>query len=242
MPTPESTLEEAKSPWGTKGFIASAAVIGLVLVLLIVILLQGLGSSNQPDAAQTPLATTGATSAAPAAGGCSLPEGDQSVPAAAPKATWALDRKMVVPSAPDTFGPAVTKDGVAKCFAHNPTGALFAATHMLSVTWQDGPETLINKYAVDSPEKTAVLDSIRSSSFPPLPDQVPQIKGYRIIMTGKDKAMVQIAVSMPQGHLVRVPVTLIWTGTDWSIDPAAVQASEGGQISDLTGYIAWSGI
>jgi hypothetical protein len=233
-------LEEARSPWGTKGFIASAAVIGLVLVLLIVILIQGLGSSHQPDATQTPLATTGATSAAPAAGGCSLPEGDQAVPAAAPEATWALDRKMVVPSAPATFGPAVTKDGVAKCFAHNPTGALFAATHMLSVAWQDGPETLMNEYAVNSPEKTAALERVRATTAP-LPKEVPQIKGYRIVMAGKDKATVQMAVSM-QGSLVRAPVTLIWTGTDWSIDAGAALASEGGQISDLTGYIPWAGV
>lgn len=233
-------MEEARSPWGTKGFIASAAVIGLVLVLLIVILVQGLGSSNQPDAVQTPLATTGATSAAPAAGGCSLPEGSQVVPATAPEATWALDRKMVVPSAPATFGPAVTKDGIAKCFAHNPTGALFAATHMLSVTWQDGPETLMKEYAVDSPEKTSALESVRATTAP-LPAEVPQIKGYRIIMAGPDKATVQMAVAM-KGALVRTPVTLIWTGTDWSIDAGAALASEGGQISDLTGFIAWSGI
>jgi hypothetical protein len=240
MPTPESSLEDARSPWGTKGFIASAAVIGLVLVLLIVILVQGLGSSNQPDAGQTPLATTGTTTAAPAPGGCSLPDGDQAVPAAAPEATWTLDRKMVVPSAPSTFGPAVKKEGIAKCFAHNPTGALFAATHMLSVTWQDGPETLMNEYAVDSPEKTSALERVRATAAP-LPTEVPQIKGYRIIMAGKDKATVQMAVSM-QGALVRFPVGVVWTGTDWSIDAGALLASEGGQINDLTGYIPWAGI
>lgn len=170
---------------------------------------------------------------------CTLPPGDQEVPLTAPEAVWSLDGKVAVPAAA-AFGPGTITDGAARCFAHNPSGALFAGAHMLSVAWQEGPLVLVTKYAVDSPEKAWVLDSLLTRTRS-LPDPVPQIKGYRITMDGPDKAIVQMAVTM-KGSLVSGQVNLEWAGTDWSIDASSVLSSLGGPINDLAGYTPWAGI
>lgn len=170
---------------------------------------------------------------------CALPKGEQGVPLTAPEAQWSLNRKVAVPAAPTTFGPGTNRDGVAKCFAHNPSGALFAGAHMLSVAWQEGPHALVTKYAVDSPEKVWVLESLPTRTES-LPDPVPQIKGYRITMDGPDKAIVQMAISR-KGSLVSGQVNLEWAGSDWTIDASSVLSSLGAPINDLTGYTPWAG-
>ena len=89
-------------------------------------------------ATQTPIAggvprPRRSTSAAPAARrrprGASCLLGDQTVPVTPPADTeWELVGRVVAPTAPEVYGPAVT-DPVRSCFARTPTGALYAAVN-----------------------------------------------------------------------------------------------------------------
>ncbi|MBT2533159.1 hypothetical protein J7E83_13710 [Arthrobacter sp. ISL-48] len=148
-----------------------------------------------------------------------------------------MDRKVAVPFAPTTFGPADRTDVISKCFSHSPSGALIAAAHMLSVAWQDGTAAMVNSYAEESPEKSSVLEVLRSKAKSP-PAAVPQITGYRIVMDHQDRARIQMVVAM-QDSLVRGLVILEWTGNDWAVDPSTVVTDMGEEIPDLTGYTAW---
>jgi hypothetical protein len=144
-----------------RGFIASAIVIGAVLICLVVWFLAG-GRSDSPTAgpSQSPstAAPTGqpteeesnepppvsptevptATRTAPPpatsrTGGCHAKNPNQAIPrVAAPLAvSWQFEGKMLIPIQA-AGGPATTSpNGVRSCFAHSPTGAVLAAMVLL---------------------------------------------------------------------------------------------------------------
>ena len=144
-----------------RGFIASAIVIGAVLICLVVWFLAG-GRSDSPtaDPSQTPstVAPTGQPTeeesnepptAAPtevptatrntpppatsSSGGCHAKNPNQAIPrVAAPVAvSWQFEGKMLIPIQAAS-GPATTSpNGVRSCFAHSPTGAVLAAMVLL---------------------------------------------------------------------------------------------------------------
>lgn len=144
-----------------RGFIASAIVIGAVLICLVVWFLAG-GRSETPsaDPTQSPstLAPTGQpteeqpTEPPPASptevpsttrntpppptsttGGCHAKNPSQEIPrVAAPlSVSWQFEGKMLIPIQAAS-GPATTSpNGVRSCFAHSPTGAVLAAMVLL---------------------------------------------------------------------------------------------------------------
>nr|WP_202891676.1 hypothetical protein [Kribbella shirazensis] len=144
-----------------RGFIASAIVIGAVVICLVVWFLAG-GRSDNPTAnpSQSPstIAPTGqpteeeSTEPPPASptevpsatrttppppnsrtGGCHAKNPSQTIPrVAAPVAvSWQFEGKMLIPIQAAS-GPASTSpNGVRSCFAHSPTGAVLAAMVLL---------------------------------------------------------------------------------------------------------------
>ncbi|MGZ0149946.1 hypothetical protein ACXJJ3_22995 [Kribbella sp. WER1] len=144
-----------------RGFIASAIIIGAVLICLVVwFMTRGSGSgptagptqspsTSAPTGQPTEVEPTGppatpvdtpppATQTAPPpptshTGGCHDKQPDQGIPrAAAPTAvTWQYEAQMLVPLQAAN-GPATTgPDGVRSCFSHSPTGAVLAAMVLL---------------------------------------------------------------------------------------------------------------
>ncbi|QNE19798.1 hypothetical protein F1D05_20120 [Kribbella qitaiheensis] len=145
------------APWENRGFIASAIVIGAVVVCVIVFLVVGgAGDNGQPGAGSTPTlteptdlpsdqpsdepsepaATPGDPTSGPvtpppvnnAAGGCKAKNPDQRIPRVPPPAvSWQFDTDMLIPLQAQG-GPASTDaNGLRYCFAHSPTGAVLAA-------------------------------------------------------------------------------------------------------------------
>ena len=233
MPEQESV---SVRPWWSKKSSVALLVVAILAMVISFVVLQGLGPEDAPDGAASPAPTADITQASTRT--CPyLPDEDQSVPASGPEADWAMYRKVAVPFAPTTFGPADRTDGIARCFSHNPSGALIAATHMLSVAWQDGTAAMVGNYAKKSPEKSSVLEVLRNKVTSP-PAAVPPIKGYRITMDHQDRAQIQLVVSA-EDSLIRGLVILEWTGNDWAIDPTTVVTDMGEEVPDLTGYTAW---
>lgn len=245
LPEPASS----KLRWSKRRGVALASVVLGVLISLF--LFQIMQQQGDPRSATSPepLGTQGVTSPTvpepvftqpvetipPDV--CHLPEGNQAVPLVAPEVEWKMERKVAVPFAPATSGPATNIDGVHKCFAHNPSGALIAAAHMLSVAWQDGVGELVKNYAVESMEKASVLDVLKDKPMSP-PEVAPQIKAYQIVMDNRDRARVQMVVSA-QDSLIRGLLILEWNGDDWAIDPTGVVSERGEEVSDLAGYTPW---
>ena len=139
-----------------RGFIASAIVVGAVLICLVVWFMLG-GRSDNPTANPSQTPSTGVPTGQPTeeetnqpppvsptevptgrptpppatsrAGGCHNKNPNQAIPRlAAPVAvSWQFEGKMLIPIQAAN-GPATTSpNGVRSCFSHSPTGAVLAA-------------------------------------------------------------------------------------------------------------------
>ncbi|TCC40595.1 hypothetical protein [Kribbella speibonae] len=144
-----------------RGFIASAIVVGAVLICLVVWFMLG-GRSDNPTAnpSQTPstsaptgqpteeesteppvatptaLPTSTRTTPPPpnsSTGGCHNKNPNQAIPrlAAPPLVTWQFEGAMLIPLQAASGPAATSPNGVRSCFAHSPTGAVLAAMVML---------------------------------------------------------------------------------------------------------------
>jgi hypothetical protein len=172
---------------------------------------------------------------------CGLPSGDQAKPATTPTDTkWELVGKVAAPTSPTQFGPGKTEaNGLRSCFAHSPTGALYAASNVAVLSATGKARLVYEQLAVPSPERDALLNQ-------PEPQETSsvtaQIAGFQIRSYDADRAVIVIAAKGSNGALVSVPVPLQWHGGDWKVVVPASGSTGGGQISDLSGYIPWSGV
>jgi hypothetical protein len=152
---------EKSSFFEERGFIASAIVIGAVLICLVVWFMLG-GRSDDPTAnpSQTPstavptgqpteeestqpppvsptvVPTATRTTPPPPnsrAGGCHNKNPNQAIPRlAAPVAvSWQFEGKMLIPIQAANGPAATSPNGVRSCFSHSPTGAVLAAMVVL---------------------------------------------------------------------------------------------------------------
>lgn len=259
--------EKDKSAFGP-GFVASCIVVGAVLVCGVLLLVGGV-TSDRSDAASS----SGTTSPAPARGseekpvstppsssgvtkpvtgsgqattnGCGLPDGDQALPTKAPAVdSWEISRRVVVPRS-TAFGPAKTDtDGFRRCFAHSPTGAVFAAYNVVAALAdqrQAIPTAL--KLMVPGPNADALIRELRTEE-PSADSPVTQVAGFRLLDAGRDRATVLLALPV-QTEYMSLTLTLVWHAGDWRVQPPAPGEPVGAPFSqhrDLDDFVAWSGV
>lgn len=232
--------EEAPSPFTRPGFIASAAVLGLILVVGVVAMLLPRSTPTAPAPA-----APSAVVAAPA--GCSLPAGDQTPPATAPTGTsWVLVGRMAAPHDPATFGPAgSTSSGLGSCYAHNPTGALYAAANFVAACTDPGPGRQLaaaRELTAPGPGRDQLVATVAGGSVGASSGGV-QLAGFVFLSYTPTAATVDLAVTAA-GKYAHLPIALAWTGTDWAVQVPLNGAVFGGTaaLPDLTGFVAWSGV
>lgn len=264
---------EETSLWEGRGFVASAIVVGAVVVCLIVWLVVG-GSggdtpSTQPTTTPTvvepteqpteqpsePPATPGdepSTPATPppannATGGCKAKNPDQRMPRVAPPAvTWQFETDMLIPQQAQG-GPAVTEsNGLRRCFAHSPTGAVLAA--MVTLGQVRNPqltEAVLAKRMAPGPGLTKALAQARTSPSPGNTEKASQFTGFKIIDYLPNRAIVAIAVQVDYRSVGSLPLTLVWSGGDWKVMLQADGSFNGSVAPDvlnsLDGYVRFGG-
>jgi hypothetical protein len=225
-------------------FIIAAVVVALIAALGIILILIPKGGPSPAAAPSAAGPTSTAASSQPAASAasvCGLPAGDQAKPASPLSETkWELVGKIAAPTSPAQFGPGRRDaNGLRSCFAHSPTGALYAAANITALSSAGKARLVFEDLAVPSAERDAVLAQ---------PDQSPtsattaQIAGYQIRSYSSDRAVIVIAAKGDNGALVSVPVPLQWYGGDWKFIVPASGSTGAGQIPDLSGFIPWSGV
>lgn len=236
----------ARNAWTRPGFLGAAGVVALlVLGAGFVALAPGHDNSATP--------APGAPAAAPAAGRtasdsvCGLPAGAQKVPARTPAAEWELVGNLAAPSSRGV-GPGKVIGGQRSCYAHSPTGALYAAANAQAVL--NGPATtrwgFENLLAAGQGRDKAVAAVRAQKEFPP---GTGQMQGFQFLPdSDANSAVIDLALrqSIPgtPDVLYRKIVTLRWEGGDWKLvaDPAGYPYYGKQAVADLTGYILWSGI
>lgn len=239
----EPTVNEEQSPLTKPKFIISAVVVAIIVALGIILAVIPKGGDTPSPEPSNARPTSGISqpSATSAASVCGLPSGNQAKPATEPADTkWELVGKIAAPTSPKQFGPGKTEpNGLRSCFAHSPTGALYAAANVTVLSATGKARLVYDQLAVPGPERDALLNK-------PEPQQTSgataQIAGFQIRSYDTDRAVVVIAAKGSNGALVSVPVPLQWHGGDWKVVVPATGSTGGGQISDLSGFIPWSGV
>jgi hypothetical protein len=238
------------SPFASRGFVVSAAVIGLVVIFAVAVILTG-GSGSRPRT-RAATGTAGVAHAAPGAeshavsmgtGGseCGLAAGSQAVPTTAPSPSqWVLVGSMAVPSSPRTIGPGRSVDGFAECFAHSPTGALFALVNFWAAGTALPPSDVYSHLAADTPARAqAVRFSAGDGSRLSDSGQV-QVAGFDFSSYSSSEADISVVLQSSDGNLVTVACTMLWQAGDWRYEIPPSGAPAAGQIQSLDGYVPWS--
>jgi hypothetical protein len=116
---------------------------------------------------------------------------------------------------------------------------LYAAANVTVLSGTGKARLVFEQLAVPSPERDALLSQ-------PQPQQTSgttaQIAGYQIRSYSADQAVIVIGAKGDNGALVSIPVPLEWHGGDWKVVVPATGSTGGGQISDLSGFVPWSGV
>lgn len=258
MLTNDTTRDgDEKSPWVQPGFLAAGAVVALLVVLGVALALTG-GSKADSTPAPAPATPLPPAASAPRdsnASACGLRAGDQAIPNRAPTADWKLRGTLAAPSAPDTFGPGHDVGGVPSCFAHSPTGALFAMVNIqaaMTAFAQRGGSYPIDKVLrmiATGPGRDALANAVERQPVPTKGSRTGgvQVAGFTIVRYEPGSAVVDLAFGSDRPEApgyAHGQSTLRWEEGDWKL----VLAQRGGPfdaaqpIANLTGYTPWRGI
>jgi len=239
----ESTTES--NPFTKPGFIIAAALVVALIAAAVVIFLLPKGQSNaQPAPAPAePGSSATASPSASAAGKsvCGLPASAETALGAAPETKWELVGTMAAPTDPK-IGPGKTDDqGIRSCFAHTPTGALYAAVNLWALGSDPSKERAIaEQLAVKGPGRDAGMKAPQTAA--PASAVKIQISGFNVSYTA-NQAVVELAFKADNGALASVRTTLLWQDGDWKgvVADNGAPLEEPRQVRDLSGFIPWSG-
>jgi hypothetical protein len=232
--------------WESRGFVASAIVIGAVVVCLVVWLVAGRGSGapssqqspsvpptqgpidgptdqpTEPPATPDPPTVT-KTPSIPVTpngtGGCRAKNPPQRIPREAPGAvSWQFETNMLIPLQAQG-GPAVEDGkGLRSCFAHSPTGAVLAAMVTLGqIRNPELTEAVLRNRIAPGDGRNLALKAVRTSPTPRNTGQTSQFTGFKVIDYLPNRAIVSIAVRLDSQKVAGLPVTLLWMGNDWML-------------------------
>jgi hypothetical protein len=219
----------------------------LVVVALILVLVFGRGGGSD-DAAP---AETSSASSAPAASssaddsvsstGCDLDDSNQDIPVKAPEATWTAVDYLLVPSS-NEFGPAPLEGSEWACFAHSPTGALFAAAHVLVGAGGPEFETFMNDAAVENTARSTWIAGENPATHTQAPGSVAQFAGFQMASVETDRVTVKLA--MQQSDITgSYTADMIWDDTvgTWKVDMGSSTFFDTpALLENLDTFVPWS--
>lgn len=245
----DSTQETAeRNPFTRPGSILAAVLVLALVAAVIVIFLVPKGASPA-DAAPTSATSPAVTSTTAKASGsdqsvCGLPSSTDTALGTAPKSPWGLIGTMAVPTDPATVGPGTTSgNGLKSCFAHSPTGALYAAANIWATSFYGNPKLVYQDLTADSPTRDLALKAIKNGqqvgggTGPKI-----QIQGFIVRTYSPKAAVVDLAVKTDTGAIGSLATSLVWENGDWKLDLPAAGGTPFRQLSDLSGYISWAGV
>ena len=229
-------------------FLIAAAMLVLCAVAALVLVLSG-GSRRSLWAAPAAASSSSAPPSAVTAGAgevasvCqALPVASEAVPTVTPSVRWVRLGVMEVPSAPSSVGPEVVSDGVGRCFAHSPMGALYAGANVLGSLTAAPQARVISALGAGTSEKAPALAGARVGYNPTLQQELqgtPSISGFSFQSYSPAQADVDIVLSVPSGSQLVIDLSLVWQDGDWRFVIPPGGDLEAAALSSLNDYVAW---
>lgn len=236
------TNEQSERPKGRVTFIASAAVVALIVILGIVVgivlaVRNSGGSAPKAAATTTAPATAGPDTAKGSCGRDVSAEASNSL-TSAPATTWKAQGPSQVAYS-KTGGGFEDQDGYWSCYSRTAEGALYATYNVAqyctdtTLAARALPETV-----ADGPGKAAAAAAAKQISSP---CTSPDVQGYRIQSYDGTNAVVFLLINTPSGQQSAPGFKLVWEHDDWKI---AVDSSGNNPIGPATvdssdGYTPW---
>lgn len=228
--------------WNRPIVVVSAVLLAVVLVAGVIVAV--VGAPNPAPVSPSAASTDPDSSSSK----CGIADGDQSVPTSrAPEASWELVGRIAAPSNRAVGPGLIASDGLRSCFAHSPTGALFAATTIVA---QGSTPALALRNAQNNfaagPGRDIVVSQLREARADTAPGAAQvsaQIAGFQVLKYEGRTATVDLAVTRSNGVVLSAVIDLVWQDGDWKCvlqdnGQARVPIR---QIPSLAGYVFWSG-
>ncbi len=232
-----------RPPWTRPGFIASAALVLIVIIAGIIVAVSWLGNDDGTG-------TTGTPPAGPAPAETTAP---QTLPTTVPSTPpadvrWELVGPLPVPVS-TTAGPTRVTDTTASGFAHTPEGALIAAAQISMRSsyslGRDYWEPTIERQFAPSADRDRLLAEMRGSdSSRADAGSQSHIAGFSYQSYTADTAVIGLVLRAPSAGTPRYHVlslVVLWRNNDWQMQapPGGAWASVNRNTSDLTGVVEW---
>jgi hypothetical protein len=236
--------EQSGSRWTQRGFVLAAALLAVVILAALLIFVTSPGSHDGGSSGAPKENANGAPPAKdPDASVCGLPAGGQQAPAVPPEADWELVGTIAAPTARVT-GPGIQQGKRRLCFAHSPTGALFAAVNFVatSAAAKGDPAILRELTAKGAARDESIQADARSPGGYATAGGV-QLAGFRIASSSADEATVDLAFALRDKGYARLPLSLRWERGDWKIIVPTAEGPFAGleTLATLSGFVPWSG-
>jgi hypothetical protein len=237
------TLDRQSSPWTRPWFIASAAVVA-VLVALGVLYAVLPAPSAEPAPATSPSATSTNTAQGDHDSACGLPAGDQRYPSVGLPTKWELLGRVAVPTDPKGIGPGKVDGNLRTCYQHSPTGALYAAANMVALGFlPEGPRLIHKELMAESPERDRLLANPPAET-PEDPSLTMQLGGFKVASYSRDTAKITIGVKGTKAPSTvfygSMTYALRWEAGDWKATPEGTTTMT--QLQDLSDFVPWTGV
>lgn len=237
-----------------------AAVLLVIVLIGAILLIASRGDDPQtapPPGSQPTGTSTGEPSSAPSETPsstgprkCDLPAGPQTIPATPIHgAKWTLVNRYAVPSASD-FGPQITDpDGLRRCFAHSPTGAVYAMyNHFAAMSPPDSTSaeatfSVLRRIMTPGPNLDAYIQYLKTADDSGGSNTSVQLAGFKVLDATANRVTMLVAAQANGGYGSST-WTLTWSGGDWKV-VSPKQGERAGEpytsLADLTGFVPWQG-
>lgn len=221
---------DGQSPFTKKGFIASAIVL-FVVVVLGVYLIWSPGDDDEEPQTSEPVQEEEPVEEQPEEDDaepngesvCGLPgvaEHGESLTRAPESDGWDYEGNMSYPVSAE-YGPAeVEASGYRYCFSQTPEGAIFFAANALDQGEADHASEWIDYAVSEGEHRDSLIQAVGAGAGEEIRLDV---VGFRVLSFSPDEAVVHLAVDgQAQGETVQLSAEfyLVWEDGDWKYDGA----------------------
>jgi len=244
--------DDGRRPFWDRRTVPAGVLVAVVIGLLIWVLATRGGGTHHAGAPTTqgsPASSVATTvKHTPSSGSaCHVPTGSQAVPQYTPQGiTWQLYQTVALPYS-STAGPMIVDGGVARCYAHDPLGALLAASqipyrYLIAPDWRQVVQQQVmpgKGVQVYVPERSKATNAGGNQ-----PGDYNQLAGFKFVTYSPAVAVIEIASKNGNGGLEAGPVTVDWSDGDWKLQlqPDGSSSPQVLPITSVVGFATWSGV